>query len=546
LDARAEYLMDIDPREVALIPGFAQGAVRAILPRFWEEAILGSRLRWTPDRVRMGTLFTRRDREAYRFEQILALPADSAVTPTLSPVEALETTAQIDYRPLRAVSAALTFFSVRDLLSPEEAIQDSLVRPALKEERANLAGLDLGWETNRILRSQFGLNPSLATWLRTDFSVTTDYTSDRSAALADRLIVGPDTMAVLKRNANGNRTTRATFSLDPGALAATLSPPESGEEIDDGGALNRILNAIDPISLTRQGGLSSRFFREAVNPDRGFQFGWGDWAAMRVLDGDTASIFTGQTSWSGGTGIRLPLNLRVSGNYSESTTEILFARSDRELRTRIWPDLRVTLAQVNLPVSAKRVIESVSLSSGYRENSVVTTFGGRGVQRRFQDEWQIPLEASITWAGAVSTRYRGSFSEGDGGDPTGSTRTRRDTHSFLLSSTVSDPPFIGEHVDGPLRVSMQYQYSSELNCRELRGRTGCVPFVDFLNRNVNLTLDTVITPLLVGLHLSYIKRSSFVGQRDGSSQFQLGIFGQFHFDSGTFTPPSVAATSQGF
>lgn len=546
LDARAEYLMDIDPREVALIPGFAQGVIRAILPGFWEESILGSRLRWTPDRIRMGTLFTRRDREAYRFEQILALPADSTVTPTLSPVEALETTAQIDLRPLQSVSAQLTFFSVRDLLLPEEAIQDSMLHPVLEQERARLGGLDLGWETNRTLRSRFGFGPSLASWLRTDFSVTTDYSSDRSAALADLLVVGQDTMVVLQRNANGNRTTRASFSLDPRALATSLGPSPPGEAVDDPGALNRILNAIDPISLTRQGGLSSRFFRESVDPNRGFQLGWGDWAAMRILDGDTASIFTGQTSWSGGTGIRLPFNLRVSGNYSESTTEILYARSDRELRTRTWPDVRVTLARVSLPESAKRVIESLSFSSGYRENSVVTTFGGRGVQRRFQDEWQIPLEASITWAGAVSTRYRGSFSEGDGGDPTGSTRTRRDTHSFLLSSTVSDPPFIAEHVDGPLRVSMQYQYSSELNCRELQGRDGCVPFVDFLNRNVNLTLDTVITPLLVGLHLSYIKRSSFVGQRDGSSQFQLGIFGQFHFDSGTFTPPSVAGTSPGF
>jgi hypothetical protein len=236
----------------------------------------------------------------------------------------------------------------------------------------------------------------------------------------------------------------------------------------------------------------------------------------------------------------------VSGNFSESRTEILYARSDRELKTRTWPDVRVTLAQVNLPESAKKIVESVSFSSGYRENSVVTTFGGRGVQRRFQDEWQIPLEANITWTGAVSTRYRGSFSEGDGGDPTGNTRTRRDTHSFILSSTLPDPPFIGGHVDGPLRLSMQYQYSSELNCRELRGRTGCVAFVDFLNRNVNLTLDTVVSPLLVGLHLSYIKRSSFVGQRDGSSQFQLGIFGQFHFDSGNFIPPSGPGTPGGF
>jgi hypothetical protein len=69
-----------------------------------------------------------------------------------------------------------------------------------------------------------------------------------------------------------------------------------------------------------------------------------------------------------------------------------------------------------------------------------------------------------------------------------------------------------------------------------------VAFVDFLNRSVNLTLDTVITPLEVGLHLTYTSRRSFVGQHDGSTQFQLGLFGQFLFNSGTFAPPSVSTS----
>jgi hypothetical protein len=65
-----------------------------------------------------------------------------------------------------------------------------------------------------------------------------------------------------------------------------------------------------------------------------------------------------------------------------------------------------------------------------------------------------------------------------------------------------------------------------------------VAFLDFLNRSVNLRLETVITPLEVGVHLTYTNRRSFVGQRDGATQFQLGLFGQFLFDSGVFLPPS--------
>ena len=156
------------------------------------------------------------------------------------------------------------------------------------------------------------------------------------------------------------------------------------------------------------------------------------------------------------------------------------------------------------------------------------------------------MEVSATWAGSVTTRYRGTFANGEGEDPTGGTQTRRQTHSFVFASSLRDPPLLKGRVDGPLRVSVGYQYSSELNCRVPSGRADCTAFVDFLNRSVNLTLDTIISPLEVGLHLTYTSRRSFVGQHDGSTQFQLGLFGQFLFDSGTFIEPSGSSSPGGF
>jgi hypothetical protein len=458
-------------------------------------------------------------------------------------------------------SAEVSFFSVRDLLPPEEAIQDTLLHPALRRERSGLGSLDLGWETRRNLRTRLSLRPSLASWLRTDLTVATDYLSDRNAALVEEVALGPDTALVLQRNANGNRTSRATASLDPGILAEVLAgtrenpeepalaglEAETGQSEDDSQTfLLRLLGALEPIFISRQGGLSSRFFREPVNPGARFQFGWVSEDGFRFLEGDTASIFTGETTWTGGTGIRLPLNLRIAGNYSESKTQILHLRSDREMRTRSWPDVRVTVTRIELPEASRKLLESLSLSSGYRKNIRETTYGGRGLQRRENEEWQVPFEIAATWAGSVSTRYRGSLSRGEGRDPTGGTQTERQTHTFLFSSSLAEPPMLKDRLDGPLRLSVGYQYSSELNCRVPQGRLDCVAFVDFLNRSVNLTLDTVITPLEVGLHLTYTSRRSFVGQHDGSTQFQLGLFGQFLFDSGTFLPPSGPPSTGGF
>jgi len=543
VDARAEFFKSVEAKDFPLIPGFAQGVVRALLPRAWEESLLGARFRWTPEELRMGSLFTRRHRKSFRYEQILTRPQDATVTPTLSPLKALETTAQVGFRPFETLSAELSFFSVRDLLAPGQAIRDERVHPALEKERVTLGGVDLGWEINRVLRTRLGFRPSLASWLRTDLSVSSDYTSDRNAALAEPVAVGLDTLWVLQRNANGNRTTRATVSVDPGELARVLDGGGEPGDTIPGSFLSGLLQALDPLSLSRQEGLSSRFFREPVSPGAGFQMGWAGRDALRFLDGDTASIFTGQNAWSGGTGVRLPLDLRLSGSFSETRTQILYARSDRELMTRSWPDLRLSVGRVGIPDRVRGILESVSLSSGYRKNLTEVSYGGRGIQRRFNDEWQIPLDIAVALVGGVTTRYRGSFANGDGGDPTGDTETLRWSHGLSLSSSIPDPPFLGDRLDGPLRVALNYQYSSELDCRALRGTGGCVAYVDFLNRSVNLTLDTTIIPLEVGLHLTYTSRRSFVGQHQGSTQFQLGLFGQFLFDGGAFTAPTGTGLS---
>jgi hypothetical protein len=549
MDARAEFDTQVEPREVALVPGFAQGLVRALLPRGLEDQVLGARLRWTPERIRLGALYQERSQESYRFEQILLLPEDGLVVPTRSPLEALETTAQVTFHPLGPLTADVSFFSIRDLLPPGKSVQDERISPLLAAERWRAGFLDLGWETNRNLRTRIGFRPSLADWLRTDLNLSTDYLSDRSGAMVEALVQGTDTLLLLQRNANGNRTTRASVSVVPGALARRLGlgPPEEGAEGEEtvgqegGSSLGRLLRALDPFFLTRQGGMNARFFRDPVEPGAAFQLGLGGRGAFRFVDGDTASIFTGRTTWTAGGGVRLPLNLRFSGNYSDSRTDIINLRSDRELRTRSWPDLRVSLTEVPLPQKLGKALESLSFSSGYREHLTESSFGQATLQKRTLEEKQVPLEVDVGWLGNISTRYSGLVGRGDGQDPTGDTRTERLSHTFFLSSSLEDPPLVGDRLDGPLRVSLAYQYASELVCRVSGGVGTCVPFVDYLNRSLNLTFDTVITPLRVGFHMTYTDRQSFVGRHEGATQFQLGVFGQFIIDS---TTPGRDPTSE--
>ncbi|NNK61921.1 MAG: hypothetical protein HKO98_01835, partial [Gemmatimonadetes bacterium] len=83
-----------------------------------------------------------------------------------------------------------------------------------------------------------------------------------------------------------------------------------------------------------------------------------------------------------------------------------------------------------------------------------------------------------------------------------------------------------------VRLSVLVGYVSERECRVPRNRTDCVPFLDQLNRSLSFTMDTRVSGFEVGVQGSYFDRQSFVGQRRGSKQFQLSVFGQFLIEAG--------------
>jgi hypothetical protein len=94
------------------------------------------------------------------------------------------------------------------------------------------------------------------------------------------------------------------------------------------------------------------------------------------------------------------------------------------------------------------------------------------------------------------------------------------------------PAWIPFVIDRPIRASVVWGYIAERDCRQVSGRSSCVAFVDQLNRSLNLSVDTRIAGMDVGLNANFVNRQSFVAQRSGSTQLQLGLFGQFMFEAG--------------
>jgi hypothetical protein len=412
IDAGVGWSREPEPQEVGLVPGFARGLIRTILPGFLEDKVADAQLRLTPERVSLGTSYFQQDSRVFRFERIIYAADDALALPTLAPREFLQFAGDIRLRPLSPLTADLRLLSVRDLLSPEEAAADTEVQRLIREERAQWKGLDFGWETTRTLRTDLGYRPSLSSWLRTDFDWTTVYQSERNTNFVERTEVGVDSTLALTRDARGQRDWGATLAVNPAALAqAWFGVPSDGEN-SDVAQLRSIMNAVRPLSASYRDGITSRFNRDPIDPRFNYQLGFGGLDAYRFVDADTAASLTDRASWRLSSGVTLPGGAGIQVAYLWSDAQTLDIRSDRNTRQQSWPDVQATLPTLRLPSFTG--IQTINLSSGIVRTEREIQFGGRALQRRFDSDTQVPLDVSIQWFRTLVTTYRGAFRRGRG------------------------------------------------------------------------------------------------------------------------------------
>ena len=525
VDAHLGYGRAVARRDFGIVPGFLKPVLRWLLPRAWEDAIVDSRFRWSPERLSFGASYASTRQRALRFDQIVEQAADSLVEPTRSPRKSLESAFEIVFRPFETLSAQADLVSIRDLLDPGKAIADLDVQDLLNDERSSLLGVDLGWQTDQVLRTRITYEPRFGDWLRTSLGSQTFYSSHRTATYVDRSLdsVG-DTTVTLVRDVNGGRDFTGQVTLTPGEIFGTAGGEPSG-----GSALSRgvgaMVRAIDPITVTYQSGVTSRFDRDPVDPQFSYRFGFADRDGYQVLGADTARTLTERGGWTVRSGVRLPAAFQLGVNYRLTTANTLDTRSDRTLRRETWPDLNLSLPSLPLPDQAW--IRRVSLSAGFQRITQETAFGELGQQGRFQRDERIPVEVAIVWGGGIATSYRGSFTSGEGGDPTGGTERNRESHTLSLTASMRPPSRWAARLTRPITMSALLQYASDRNCRTTATRAECVPFLDELIRSLVFRVETAISGTDVRLQLSYTDRRSFVGLQSGSSQFQFGLFGRF-------------------
>ena len=532
VDAGVGWTRAPQSREIGLVPRQLRGVVRSLLPGFLEDKVADARLRLTPERVSLSTSYFQQDSRVVRYETIVRSAGDQQSIATLRPRELLQVAANVRLRPLPSLTADMRVLQSRDLLPPEAAVADEDVQQIIREQRSQWQGIDFGWETARTLRTDVGYRPSIFSWLRTDFDWATVYQSDRNTNFIEQSIQEADTTLTLTQNVQGQRDWGGTVSLSPSALAASWFGLAAEDEDEGIAQLRSILSAVRPLSATYRDGITSRFNRDPVDPRFDYQLGFGGRDRYRYVDADTAATLTDRASWRLSSGVALPGGAGLQVGYVWSDSEALDVRSDRNTRQETWPDVQATLPAIRLPSFTG--IRSINLSSGIVRTEREVTFGGRALQRRSDSDLQVPLDISVQWLRTLVTTYRGAWRDGTGVDPTGDTEREERNHRISLNTQLLLLGGIASRLDRPVSLSIIGTYRTERNCRATAAGEDCVPFIDQALRTVSLQADTSVRGFSFGLRISYDDRQSFVGQRTGSTQFQVGLFGQLDFGTANF------------
>ncbi len=518
LDAFLGYGLSPPRRDFAIFPGRVGSLLRAILPSFLEDRIAGARLRWTPESFALESELLSRELGILRFDRIIRTPGDSLATAKQAPRKLVSGTARVAFRPVESVTAQADLLSGRDLLAVERLATDPATRELLAAERRLVRGVDFGWEVDRHLRTRLAYQPRLSDWARTSVQVTTIYLSERNSDLVEVRNTPFDTALVLLRNVDGQRNLTAALSLDPGRMG------QSGGGSDAEGWWTR---AFDPLSVTYSSGLTSRFNRDAVDPGAVYELGWGSREDFLMIGSDSASTLSERDRVNVRGGLRFPgsANLRLS--YDRSLNETLDTRSDREGTRRVWPDLDASIGDVPLPAFLSIAVERLSLSSGFRREERSLEFGAGTLQDRFREDREIPLSVTLALVRGLTLAYEGRANRGESHDPTGDTRRVANAHSLLASARFRSPLRAFRERGAPLRLTLNLRYLDEVQCRIASLDSPCVAFIDQLERDASLSVDSSVRDFQLGIRLRYLDRRSFVGLRAGSTQFQLNIFGRF-------------------
>jgi hypothetical protein len=501
---------------------------------FLPESVRRSRLRITPTALQLGATYVDNEAETRRFEEIVGLPADTGVVPVLTLDQRLQTITTVNFEPLADLTGRVFFTQGRDLAPTEQVLQGNRGQELVDAERASVLGIDLGWVVARSLDVNWTYRPTIASWLTPQFAYDSRFDLNTGPSFVNE----QEGDTVLTRDFGSSRSVRISTGFNASAFFRSIAGQERAGIV---GSVLGLMDRIDVFSVTWVTTMGSSFRRREASPSLGYQLGFGGIDDFRVQQGDTASRVADTETLALSTGLRLPLGLGLNVDYSTNDLFTWSPRTRARTRQTTWPNLGLSWSRLPVPRFLQGWVAGLGFRAGYtvRENTSVIR---EADQDRGSRITTIPLSVDLTLTTQWSFTYSLTYTDEERFDPTGVTLRDQTGHTFQLAGQFRPLSTTGS-LRNPIRFSLRYSQNGQNQCRRLQSvfatlpplpdpAAPCEPFTDLAIRDLGLTVNTDVTPFVVGLQAFWRDTQSELGQRPGSTQLEISLFGQFLFETG--------------
>ncbi|MCK5489592.1 MAG: hypothetical protein KAI98_06370, partial [Gemmatimonadetes bacterium] len=464
--ATGGWSREVIDKSFPLVPGFLSSAIDA-LPDFISQSILmqnfkGMRFRWTPRQISLGANIDNSQDSRKRFQTSAFQPTDAEVIPTVDLQYVLRPSTGFQIQPFPSLVWGFNFQSARDLVDPVLRASRDAGREQLEQASRTFLGFDVGWETNRNVRTDLSWQPRLASWFDTEFTMNTDYGTNRNVSYIQDL----DGDTTLVRDLSMQRDLDFRFDIRPDAFLTAFGVAGSQEATGMARSLRAFWDHLSPIRIDWRKALSSTYDRRDLSPNLSNQLVLTSFNSMRVMGADTASAAGDTRGWSVNGGYQFPLGLDLDVGYTVSDRRTFTALNERRVKDTEWPSLQVRWRDLPIPGPLQSSLRDISVTGGWRtrESNTSTATG----QDRGSEQTVRSVGLAFVLSNGFNITYDFSNTASERLDATGLSQSDRVSHSVRLSGFLPPPGFL-PFVKNVVRVSFDYSNNGNADCRALGG-----------------------------------------------------------------------------
>ena len=546
--ASALWSRPVADASVRVLPGFMRDVLDALPGFISNSSIIDNlkdlRFRYTPRDLSLGASLDQGRIERRRFSTSVG-GAGAAVDPTIDRRHTLAPRAGIQLQPFPSLVAGLSFTGVRDLVDPSFRLTDPAGVQALEAARGDFLGLAVGWEASRSVSTNLAYQPEISSWFDPRLTMTTNYRTNRNPSYVTSTVEGGDTTFV--RDLQLDRNLSLDVAVQPASFLTMLgvAPARSAEGL--AATVRSVWDRIRPVRLTWTRVAGASYDRRDLDPAFTDQLVLVGFDRLRRLSGaDTASSATNLRRFQLRSAVDLPLDLDAEIDFSTSRNSSFTQLNERTTEETEWPGVRLRWRSVPIPGLLDQSVRAITLNGQWRVRDRVTrTTTG---QDRGTESLDRSLGVTFVFHNGFNLSYDLTNTLSERTDGSGFSRSTRNSHGVRGTGTVPPPGFLG-FVRNPLRLSAEVVLNGNADCRDLGGSgftggtgqvdlAGCVDYVDQTQNTVEVAADTDFgRGYSAGVRFQWVTRSSGVGTRQTTNQYNFDVFGRFSFRGNTSDVP---------